>query len=100
MSKRGRGTAGNLSWTAGATTQAVAVRPVTKRTLLIEALRGKTDATVSEMMDATGWQAHSVRGAISSTLKKTLGLDVVSEKVEGRGRVCRTIGRGGWRGAT
>ena len=40
------------------------------------------------MMAATGWQAHSVRGAISGAIKKKLGLDVRSEKTEG-GRVYR-----------
>ena len=34
------------------------------------------------MMAATGWQAHSVRGAISGAIKKTLGFNVVSEKTE------------------
>jgi hypothetical protein len=33
------------------------------------------------MMGATGWQAHSVRGAISGALKKTLGYEIVSERV-------------------
>jgi hypothetical protein len=33
------------------------------------------------MMGATGWQAHSVRGAISGAIKKKLGLAVVSERV-------------------
>ena len=31
------------------------------------------------------WQPHTVRGAIAGALKKKLGLDVQSEKVEGRG---------------
>jgi hypothetical protein len=35
------------------------------------------------MMAATGWQAHSVRGAISGSIKKALGLAVVSEKIDG-----------------
>ena len=62
---------------------------VTKQKLVINLLRRKTGATVEEIVDATGWQAHSVRGAISGTLKKKLGLDVTSEKVDGRGRVYR-----------
>jgi hypothetical protein len=39
------------------------------------------------MTAKTGWQPHSVRGAISGTLKKKLGLAVTSIKVEGRDRV-------------
>ena len=34
------------------------------------------------------WQPHTVRGAIAGALKKKLGLDVTSEKIEGRGLVC------------
>jgi hypothetical protein len=40
-------------------------------------------------MSATGWLSHTVRGAIAGALKKKLGLNVTSEKVEGRGRVYR-----------
>jgi hypothetical protein len=40
-----------------------------------------------------GWQAHSVRGAISGALKRKLGLAIRSEIVDGRGRVYR-IGEG------
>jgi hypothetical protein len=32
------------------------------------------------MMAGTGWQAHTVRGAISGMVRKKLGLEVVSEK--------------------
>ena len=38
-------------------------------------------------MEASGWQAHSVRGAISGNIKKKLNLEVTSEIVESRGRV-------------
>ena len=34
-------------------------------------------------MEATGWQAHSVRGAIAGQIRKKLGLAVATEKVEG-----------------
>lgn len=38
-------------------------------------------ATIEQLSEATGWQAHSVRGAIAGTLKKKKGLTVTSEKV-------------------
>ena len=65
------------------------VRPGTKQALLISLLKRKRGATIVEIASVTGWQAHSVRGAISGTLKKKLGLDVTSESVDGRGRVYR-----------
>lgn len=51
-------------------------------------LRRPSGATIADMVAATGWQAHSVRGAMSGSLKKKLGLDVTSEKT-GAGRVYR-----------
>ena len=41
------------------------------------------------MVEALGWQSHTVRGAMAGALKKRLGLDVTSAKIEGRGRVYR-----------
>ena len=61
----------------------------TKQAILIEMLRRPNGATIEQMTAKTGWQPHSVRGAISGTLKKKLGLPVTSETVEGRGRVYR-----------
>jgi hypothetical protein len=69
-----------------------AVRPGTKQALLIDLLKRKKGATIDEAIAATGWQPHSVRGAISGTLKKKLGLAVTSEPVKGRGRVYRIAG--------
>ena len=66
-----------------------ALRPGTKQALLFDLLRRKEGATIAEAVKATGWQPHSVRGAISGALKKKLGLAVASDKVEGRGRVYR-----------
>lgn len=63
--------------------------PKTKQEQLIALMRRHRGATIGEMSSATGWQAHSVRGAISGTLKKKLGLAVISEKVAGRGRIYR-----------
>jgi hypothetical protein len=71
------------------TASPAALRPGTKQALLVDLLRRKEGATIAEVVKATGWQPHSVRGAISGALKKKLGLAVASDKVEGRGRVYR-----------
>lgn len=64
-------------------------RTDTKQAQLIAMLTAKDGATVEEIAAAFGWQAHTVRGALYGALKKKLGLDVTSEKVEGKGRVYR-----------
>jgi hypothetical protein len=61
----------------------------TKITTLIALLCREGGATIDEMAEATSWQPHSLRGALSGILKKKLGLDISSDKVEGRGRVYR-----------
>lgn len=68
---------------------APATRPGTKQALLIDLLKRKDGATIDEIVAATGWQAHSVRGAISGTLKKKLGMAVTTAKTPERGRVYR-----------
>jgi hypothetical protein len=60
-----------------------------KQDRLVELLRRPNGATVTELTKATGWQAHSVRGAISGVVKKKLGLKVSTEVVEKRGRIYR-----------
>jgi hypothetical protein len=62
-------------------------RKGTKQEILIEMLRADGGATIDEIVAETGWQPHTVRGAMSGALKKKLGLTITSEKVEGRGRV-------------
>jgi hypothetical protein len=64
-------------------------RADTKQAQLIAMLQRPEGATVAEIADALGWQHHTVRGAIAGALKKKLGLDVESEKVDERGRVYR-----------
>ncbi len=70
-------------------TSPAAARLGTKQALMIDLLKRKKGATIEKIVEATGWQPHSVRGAISGTLKKKLGLAVTSEKVGDRGRVYR-----------
>ncbi|MFN3262131.1 MAG: DUF3489 domain-containing protein [Pikeienuella sp.] len=62
-------------------------REGTKQATLIAMLRAPGGATIAEIAAATGWQAHTVRGALSGALKKKLGLEVTSEKDGARGRV-------------
>ena len=62
-------------------------RAGTKQAMLIEMLRRPEGGTMEEIMAATGWLAHSARGAMSGALGKKLGLAVTSEKDAVRGRV-------------
>lgn len=63
------------------------LRAGTKQAQIIAMLRRPEGATVAEMVEATGWLAHTVRGSISGALKKKLGLPITAEKIEGRGTV-------------
>ncbi|MFZ3005377.1 MAG: DUF3489 domain-containing protein [Phenylobacterium sp.] len=56
----------------------------TKISMLTNLLRADAGADLSALMEATGWQAHSVRGAIAGQIKKKLGLSVATERAGGR----------------
>lgn len=73
--------------TAPAGAKARTPREGTKQATLIAMLQAPDGATIEEIMAATGWQSHTVRGAMAGALKKKLGLEVTSEKIENRGRV-------------
>ncbi len=91
--KRSRGAEPKSAAKPKGRTSPPAVRPGTKQALLIDLLKRKKGATIDEAVAATGWQPHSVRGAISGALKKKLGLTVENKVVEDRGRVYRIVGR-------
>ncbi|WP_394270823.1 DUF3489 domain-containing protein [Qipengyuania sp.] len=57
----------------------------TKLDQLAKLLARKNGASIAEMMKATGWQQHSVRGALAGALKKR-GLVITSEKIDGTRR--------------
>ena len=53
---------------------------ITKQSILIDMLQTGSGASIEELTKATGWQPHTVRGAISNVLRKKLGLNVVNEQ--------------------
>ena len=71
--------------------EGIPVRPGTKLAALVAALRRPQGATNLQLMLATGWQPHSVRGAISGLLRKRLGLDVTLTRNSAGERVYRIV---------
>ena len=65
----------------------------TKHDRVLGLLRVKGGTTIAAILEATGWQPHSVRGFFAGVVKKQLGLTLESEKTKsGRGRVYRIVG--------
>ena len=55
-------------------------REGSKKAKILELLRQPDGATLKDLMAATGWQGHSVRGFISGAIVKKMGLKVESQK--------------------
>ena len=66
-------------------------REGTKQALVIEMLRRPEGASIAEIVEATAWVGHSVRGFLAGALKKKLGLTIDSEKDATRGRVYKIV---------
>jgi hypothetical protein len=56
---------------------------INKTDVVIAMLRRSYGASIDEMMVATGWQRHSVRGALAGAVRKKVGAAVTSDVVEG-----------------
>ena len=56
--------------------------PSSKQETVLGLLRRKNGATVDDIMKVTGWQAHSVRGFLSGTVKRKLGLKLDSKQTD------------------
>jgi len=59
-----------------------AARDGSKAAKILELLKRPDGATSKELQKATGWQPHSVRGFLSGTIGKKMGLTVTSTKGE------------------
>lgn len=60
-----------------------------KQSRLIELMHQPAGASLADLMKATGWQAHSVRGVISAVLRKRLGLAVICQTDQDGKRIYR-----------
>ncbi|HEU5046645.1 MAG TPA: DUF3489 domain-containing protein [Rickettsiales bacterium] len=60
-----------------------------KQSIIINLLMRTEGVTLPELVQATGWQKHSIHGTLSGVLKKKLGLTIISDQEEERGGVYR-----------
>ncbi len=86
-------TAAEAEWAKEKTQGHAQAKPRTrensKQAEVIRMLQRAEGATVRQICDATGWQAHTVRGTFAGAFKKKLGLTIVSDKPEGGERIYR-----------
>lgn len=68
-------------------------RENSKQALVIALLRRTEGATIAQVCEITGWQAHTVRGAFAGAFKRKLGLTIISEKTPNTERVYRILER-------
>jgi integrase len=70
-----------------ATREMPKLREGSKQAVIVQLLKRPSGVTLHDLMDATGWQAHSVRGFLSAGISKKVGLPLASSKREDGQRV-------------
>ncbi len=81
--------AAEATWTKAPTQAKPRTRDNSKQADVIRMLQRPEGATIAQIMAATGWQAHTVRGTFAGAFKKKLGLTIVSDKPQGGDRIYR-----------
>ncbi len=76
---------------ATAEPKAATTREGSKKAIVLDLLKRPEGATLNEIREATGWEAHSVRGFISGSLGKKMGLTVESSKRADGERVYKVV---------
>ena len=82
-------TAAEATWAKERADTKPRTRENSKQAQVIAMLRRPEGSTVRQICEATGWQAHTVRGTFAGAFKKKLGLSIVSDKPQGGERVHR-----------
>ena len=67
-------------------TKPVSPRPGSKAAKVLALLKRPQGASLKQLLNATGWQPHSIRGFLSGTVGRKLGLKISSIKTESGGR--------------
>ena len=67
-------------------------RDNSKQAQVIAMLKRPEGATIAQICEATGWQAHTVRGTFAGAFKKKLGLEITSSKEQGGERIYTIAG--------
>jgi len=71
------------------TMKAIRTREHSKQATIIGMLQRTEGATIAQICEATGWQAHTVRGTFAGAFKKKLGMTITSDKTQGGVRTYR-----------
>ena len=82
-------TAAEATWAQEKADTKPHTRENSKQASVIKMLQRPEGATVQQICETTGWQAHTVRGTFAGAFKKRLGLSIVSDKAQGSERVYR-----------
>ena len=67
----------------------IRTREHSKQATIIGMLQRAEGATIAQICEATGWQAHTVRGTFAGAFKKKLGMTITSDKTQGGVRTYR-----------